>query len=423
MLESSLPPRSATPLSALPSLDATAAVAAAAAPTSTDGASFACPRCTFLNHPSLRACEICGERLISADLTAEQLQEVSRADSPAPISAARKGGLVGERVDAVKFSFRAGGDRAFHGRLKNALIQRKWLLQNAPPVPTPSSPSSSSSATATTTTTTTTDTSATSVNGTVFTPERLAGIAGLERQGINVRRKNEVAIGGAFEDLEALMGRAKEMVSLAEEFSTRLASTPAFANGEARAALSSSSLALGLVSKDMLSGSDRASDLYLSELARQLAEFLADDARGVLKREGGVITLVDLWALFNRARGIDLISPSDLEKAARLFEKLKLPVRLRMFRSGLLVVQDARSTDAETVRRILEWISGDAAGGTWMGRGVTASEAADRFGWSVGVAAEELEMAEERGALCREAGIEGLRFWKNWFAAHNTPST
>jgi ESCRT-II complex subunit VPS36 len=48
------------------------------------------------------------------------------------------------------------------------------------------------------------------------------------------------------------------------------------------------------------------------------------------------------------------------------------------------------------------------------GRGVTALETADRFGWSVGVATEELEMAEEAGALCREQGLDGFRFWENW---------
>ena len=312
----------------------------------------------------------------------------------------------------VKFSFRAGGDKVFHERLKNALIQRKWLLQNAPPVPTPGqsgngSASSGGGASG-----------STNVNGGAAA-ERVVGIAGLERAGLNVRKKNEAAIGGAFEDLEALMGRAKEMVALAEEFSTRLSSTPTFANSEAKAALRNSTQALGIVTKDMLtsatggsnsSSSDKASDLYLSELARQVAEFLADDARGILRREGGVITLVDLWAIYNRARGIELISPSDLEKATGLFEKLKLPVRVRRFRSGLLVVQEARSSDAETVRRIMEWVAGPG----W-GRGVTAAQAAERFGWSIGVAAEELEMAEERGALCREVGVEGVRFWKNWF--------
>ncbi|RPB05458.1 Vps36-domain-containing protein [Choiromyces venosus 120613-1] len=368
--------------------------ATTAATTTGDGdeATFACPRCTFLNHCWLRSCEICGEHLLSPDLPTEQLLEITRGESPAPTSMSRKSGqLVWENVEVVKFSFRAGGDKVFHERLKNALIQRKWLLQNAPPVPTPGQGSNGGTS-------------------------NVVGIAGLERAGLNVRRKNEAAIGGAFEDLEALMGRAKEMVALAEEFSTRLSSTPTFANNEAKAALRNSAQALGIVTKDMLTSTtgstsnDKASDLYLSELARQVAEFLADDARGILKREGGVITLVDLWAIYNRARGIELISPSDLEKAAGLFEKLKLPVRVRRFRSGLLVVQEARSSDVETVRRIMEWIAGPG----W-GSGVTAAQAAERFGWSIGVATEELEMAEERGALCREVGVEGVRFWRNWF--------
>lgn len=404
------PPRSPTPLSSLstlypssapggePSTYSDTTLTSAAAPQ--DEATFACPRCTFLNHPSLPFCEICGERLVSPNLP----NDIPRVDSPAPISSAHRGGLVGETVELVKFSFRAGGDRTFHEKLKGALVQRKWLLQNAPPVPTPGSGHIGNDASGRTTTST----------GTNGGMERVVGIAGLERQGMNIRKKNQVVIEDAFEDLEALMGRAKEMVALAESFAVRLASTPTFANGEAKAALANSTQALGLVTRDMLgAGGSGDSDLYLSELARQVAEFLADDKRSILKKEGGVITLVDLWAIYNRARGIDLISPTDLEKAAQLFEKLKLPVRLRRFKSGLLVVQEARSTDAETIRRIMEWINVDAES-KW-GRGVTASEAAERFGWSVGVASEELEMAEEKGVLCRDVGIEGVRFWGNAF--------
>lgn len=134
-----------------------------------------------------------------------------------------------------------------------------------------------------------------------------------------------------------------------------------------------------------------------------------------------MITLVDLWAMYNRARGIDLISPTDLEKAAGLFEKLKLPVRLRRFKSGLLVVQEAGHTDEATVRKVMAWMGAPeirdpveaARAGDW-GRAVTALEAAEKFGWSVGVASEELEMAEEKGWLCREVGVEGIRFWVNF---------
>jgi len=120
-----------------------------------------------------------------------------------------------------------------------------------------------------------------------------------------------------------------------------------------------------------------------------------------------------LWAVYNRVRGIDLISPQDLEKATRRFETLRLPVRTRRFKSGLVVVQDVGRKDVDTVRRVVEWI--DSLGGGRWGVGVAPGMVAERFGWSLGVATEELEMAEERGALCREAGIEGVRFWRNWF--------
>lgn len=255
-------------------------------------------------------------------------------------------------------------------------------------------------------------------------PERnkVVGIAGLERRGLEQRRNNELMIGTAFEDLEALMTSAKEIVALAESFASQ-ANLGIDGNSEASALLSQSASALGLVTtKDMLgSGSD---SLYVSELSRNLAELLTDDTRGILKREGGIITLVDLWALFNRARGgVELVSPTDFEKAAQLWDKLKLPVRLRRFKSGLLVVQGRDRTDEKTIASLLSWLrelhhEPPASEVPWdwrlYGRGVTAQEAAERFGWSVGVASEELEMAEEKGVLCREQGLDGLRFWENW---------
>ncbi|KAF8251199.1 Vps36-domain-containing protein [Wilcoxina mikolae CBS 423.85] len=315
---------------------------------------LACPRCTFHNHPSLPNCELCGESLRTVKLPAPP-----RTASPAL-----------QDAQIIKFSFRAGGSTAFLTHLKSARTQRKWLLYSAPPIPRPPSPSAST---------------------------KRVGIGGLERKGLSQTRKNELVLGTAFEDLESLKAAAKEVIALAESFS-RL-------TGQADTGVAQ---ALGLVSRDMFATTSSAGEsAWIDELSRQIAEFLSDDSRGVLKKEGGVITLVDLWALYNRVRGIDLISPKDLEKAAGRFEALKLPVRTRVFRSGLVVVQDVRRRDEETVRRIADWVG-------WE-RGVTAGEAAERFGWSLGVASEELEMAEDRGALCREASIEGVRFWRNRF--------
>jgi ESCRT-II complex subunit VPS36 len=176
---------------------------------------------------------------------------------------------------------------------------------------------------------------------------KTVGIAGLEQRRLEVQKNNEIIIGNAFEDLEALMASAKEIVALAESFAS--------SNGNTSSESSAVANALGLVTtKDMLGGGSNSESLYITELSRNLAEFLTDDARGVLRKAGGIISLVDLWAMFNRARGgVELVSPSDFEKAARLWEKLKLPVRLRQFKSGVLVVQGSDRTDEKTIKALL----------------------------------------------------------------------
>jgi ESCRT-II complex subunit VPS36 len=360
---------------------------------------------------------MCGASLVSAaDKRLEIAKNIDRSGSPGP--SLSNAPLQDEIKECIKLSFRGGGEKIFYERLKNALVQRKWLLQSAPPIPKPR-PSSGAF-----------DDGYSSADQSGKDNERnkVVGIAGLERRNLEQKKNNEVMIGSAFEDLEALMTSAKEIIALAEQFASQ-ANLGTNGNSEATALASQSASALGLVTtKDMLgSGSE---SLYVSELSRNLAEWLTDDTRGILRKEGGIMTLVDLWAVFNRARGgIELVSPTDFEKAARMWDKLKLPVRLRSFKSGLLVVQGRDRTDEKTIASLLAWLKelhheAPPTEVPWdwrmYGRGVTAQETAERFGWSVGVATEELEMAEENGALCREQGLDGLRFWENWIV--NTPS-
>lgn len=297
------------------------------------------------------------------------------------------------------------------------MTQRKWLLHNAPPAPKSNRVGNEGNG-----------------NGAVGdgsrTKTKTAGIAGLEQLGLNMRKNNELLIGSAFEDLEALMTSAKDVIALAERFARQTNGGGDNASAEENAILAESANQLGLVTTKDIVGGGSSESLYLSELSRNLAEFLTDDSRGVLKKAGGIITLVDLWAMFNRARGgVELVSPMDFEKAARLWESLKLPVRLRTFRSGVMVVQGRDRTDETTVKSLLAWLQDlhefppdREVRWDWQqfGRGVTAQEAAERFGWSLGVAEEELLMAEEKGALCREEGLEGLKFWINYIDTGDT---
>ena len=178
-------------------------------PSADAGAAFSCPRCTFSNHPSLLACEICGAPLVSrntSSMSPEPSADDIRTQSPGPVMdrAPSSNGRAGIDVsDSVKISFRGGGDKIFHERLKGAMTQRKWLLQNAPPAPRAGGrmadeaggnggPGEGSGGRA-----------------------KTAGIAGLEQLGLNMRKNNELLIGSAFEDLEALMSSAKEVIALA----------------------------------------------------------------------------------------------------------------------------------------------------------------------------------------------------------------
>lgn len=376
-----------------------------------------CPQCTFVNHASLRTCEICGAALArrKGRTLIEDIQD-TRVPSPGPSTSSLSSPATA--TETVRLSFRAGNEKVAFDRIKNALIQRKWLLENAPSIAT-------SEATASFT-----------PNNTLPTAspvKRQVGVAGLEGRGFNARLANQTIIGHAFDDLEALMTSAKEVIAMAERFATQT-KTGSTEDDASKALLSESASALGLVAtKDMFgTGKSPANDsLYITQLSRDLAEYLTDDKRGLLRREGGIISLVDLWAVFNRSRnGIELISPADFEKAAQTWEQLRLPIRLRQFKSGLLVVQGRDRTDEKTVASLLKWLErfcsdenqasiGTSIAVTWdwhtFGRGVTAQDTATEFGWSVGVATEELEMAEDRGVLVREQGAEGIRFWLNRF--------
>lgn len=155
--------------------------------TNAEGEGNPCPRCTFHNHPSLNQCEMCGEPIVPA------IPIRSQTDSPAPTALSAK---VNIPLEVVKISFRQGGEKEFYKKLNDALVQRKWILKNAPPVPKPGVLAKGKEEV-----------------------RNVVGIAGLERRGVSVRKENEAVMATAFEDLETLMAKAKDLVSLACVFS------------------------------------------------------------------------------------------------------------------------------------------------------------------------------------------------------------
>lgn len=76
---------------------------------------IACPACTFLNHLSLRECEICGTELPKAK------GDLQSAPSSRPLSPDDD-----ESPRVIKLSFRTGGDKPFYTILKSTLKSKAW---------------------------------------------------------------------------------------------------------------------------------------------------------------------------------------------------------------------------------------------------------------------------------------------------------
>nr|KAJ3421831.1 Vacuolar protein-sorting-associated protein 36 [Polyrhizophydium stewartii] len=222
------------------------------------------------------------------------------------------------------------------------------------------------------------------------------------------QKRMGASVDDAFSDLTSLMDKASEMVRLAESISARLAASGTHSDSPEMVLFRNYLAELGIsnpVTKET------AGDLYAQELARQLADFLD---RMLKARQGDMVPLTDLYCLFNRARGVALVSPEDIYRSASEFERLRLPFRLRKFDSGLLVVQSdillfsiSHSDDA-VAAHILEALAD-------VQTGLTAVALAKRDGISVLLATEQLLMTERSGLTCRDDTVEGLFFYPNRF--------
>ncbi|KAF9211399.1 hypothetical protein BGZ59_008127 [Podila verticillata] len=421
---------SQTPLNSVPSGFVEVASSDSGSGGALDQPGIACPACTFHNDPFMIQCEICGTQLQDAESVAFMLhrqQQHQRSISQLPSTIAPSGstttasddsslkdnysttstsgkGIVSsitnlvytrnsptrdsskaasEDTNSVKLSFRAGGSGSFHSALKTAMATKAWESKPKPEVAKKPVPSSVDSPTAST--------------------MKMGGISAVMRAVETNRKETDQVLTQAFQDLQGLMDKAAEMVALAETISNRLAKSNTM-NNEETATFKTYLLSMGIAAPVT---KDTAGAVFHKELARELVEFILP----IVEREGGTMSLMDVYCVFNRARGVELISPKDLHTACTLFPDLNLPLRLRKFDSGLLVIQTmARYSDDEVSETISSRIRRLPPGA-----GLSAVELASAIQISVALAQEQLLMTEARGLICRDESVEGLKFFDNLF--------
>jgi len=227
-----------------------------------------------------------------------------------------------------------------------------------------------------------------------------AGVTGLLRKQENKTKVIDDSLQEAFQDLDALMEKAKDMLAIAEKLQAQLSKGGNKTNEE-EYEFNKMMMDIGIISPVMKNSSG---DLFYIELARQISDFLQEH----LKKNGGIMTLTDVYCLYNRARGTALISPDDLYRACDLFEELNLPVTMKKFDSGLIIIQTIDYTEESMCKKIIELING----GEFP---LTGVELSTKLSIPLTLSNHFLEMAEEKEILCRDDADEGLIFYPNFF--------
>lgn len=258
-------------------------------------------------------------------------------------------------------------------------------------------------------------------------------------------QRNNKSSASKKEDIDAFLGEATELIKVIQKYSATIERERA-----AAAAVSSS----GGGSKDDdddNSGKDteklvclmnnmgmasalsakQAGSAYHKKLAQQLTAFLRHNDK--LTKAGGMMTLTDVYCLFNRARGTNMVSPEDLIKAVDLIKELDLGISKRSFASGVMVIQDDLFDDELMAKKLTELASSsvqptsDNAGKTGIAEssvgGITVMDVCRTLKTSALLANEQLLSAEQMGYLCRDSTIEGVRFFPNLFESGDYSSS
>ncbi|KAF6085192.1 vacuolar protein sorting 36-like protein [Phyllostomus discolor] len=273
---------------------------------------------------------------------------------PAPANK-EPGPFQSSRNSYIKLSFKEHGQIEFYRRLSEEMTQRRWETMPAPQ-------------------------SFQASRGPQPGRIRAVGIVGIERKLEEKRKETDKNISEAFEDLSKLMVKAKDMVELSKSIANKIKDKQGDITEDETIRFKSYLLSMG-IANPVTRETCGSGTQYHMQLAKQLA--------GILQAP------------------LELLSPEDLVNACKMLEALKLPLRLRVFDSGVMVIELQSHKEEEMVASALETVSEKGS--------LTSEEFAKLVGMSVLLAKERLLLAEKMGHLCRDDSVEGLRFYPNLF--------
>lgn len=207
-------------------------------------------------------------------------------------------------------------------------------------------------------------------------------------------------------DVETLLKEAKELVLIINKYVATLDREKETNQDEDTRQLMDLLQNMGMTSALSKADYKGREDAYLDQVARELADFM----RPRFSPTQPVLTLTDVYCLFNRARGSHLLSPEDIVNAAMRCRELHLGLSVTTFPSGLKVFQDDRWADPAMVAGRLEQLLAD---GKYTS--LTAMDVSRAWHVSAVLATEQLQAVERAGHLVRDETLESIRFYPNRF--------
>lgn len=237
----------------------------------------------------------------------------------------------------------------------------------------------------------------------------MAGIGRIETKLKNKHEATDRNISVAFQDLSQLINMAQEMTKLSKSIASKIKEHGSQVTDDETILFKSHLLELGIEQQIDIGLSSKSSyssnSRYYQDLARQIASII----RPLLERnKQDQYTLSDVYCCFNRARGMDLVSPDDILNACKQMQNLpELQLKLLQYKSGLYVIQKQSCDNEDLLNKTVELVEKEEC--------LSPLQLSARLFIPVQLARQRLDEAELAGKLCRDESTEGLRFYLNKF--------
>ncbi|KAH3679769.1 hypothetical protein WICMUC_000735 [Wickerhamomyces mucosus] len=340
-----------------------------------------CQFCTFLNHYYLRNCEICGNLLPINDNNDNKIIIDDRISSKNFQLELSNDGLDDSKFKFIKLSFHLKGEKLFYEKFNQVLEKLNWdnLINNG-------------------------NVNKNSINSnnnlkSSSSSPPIFGIHSLSKIQDDQNAENEAIINSSLDDFETLLNKANEIMKLTNSFKT----------------LIPDSNLLNQV-KHSIFDDNNTTNIQNSqqELSRQISEFLLDN--GTLENQGGIISLLDLFVLYNRSRiGFQLISPIDLIESCKLFSKLNLPLILQKIDKIYVIIQSNNKYSKNLLKNLYNFVKIYGILDGYNFKFVTMLQISEFFQWSLLITEQILKLAIELEFLVIDQQISGIYYYLNEF--------